>query len=267
MIRAAQGEILERVAFITGVSSGIGRAIALTFARAGIHVAGVARRSDRLSELEAEINALPAGHGTFLGITGTVTSAEDLQAAVDQTVAHFGQLDILVANAGVGHRGAIATADWNDLETLLRTNIDGVLHSIRATTPALRQSGSGHIFIISSVTYNLVSPYTAAYAASKAFVSSLANSLRIELEADKIAVTDVLVGRTDTEFNENRLGEGKRTGQGIPTMSADQVAQAILKATQTHPNTIILRWIDRLIIWGNILVPGIMGQLAKRQYR
>ncbi len=258
---------MERVAFITGVSSGIGRATALTFARAGIHVAGVARRTQRLSELEAEINVLPAPHGAFLGISGSVKRAEDLQAAVDQTITHFGRLDILVANAGLGHRGAIASADWNDLETLLHTNIDGVLHSIRAAVPALRQSGSGQIMIISSVTYNLVSPYTAAYAASKAFVSSLANSLRIELEADKIAVTDVLVGRTDTEFNENRLGEGKRTGQGIPTMSADQVAQAILKATNTRQKTVILRWVDRLIIWGNILVPRIMGQLAKRQYR
>lgn len=255
------------MAFITGVSSGIGRAIALTFAGAGIHVAGVARRADRLAELEAEINALPAPHGAFLGITASVTQPDELRAAVDQTVAHFGRLDILVANAGLGHRGAIATANWSDLDTLLTTNIDGVLHSIRAAVPALRQSDRGHIITISSVVYNLVSPYTAAYAASKAFVSSLANSLRVELEPDGIAVTDVLVGRTETEFNTNRLGEGKRTGQGIPTMSAEQVAQAVLKATRTRPKTVILRWIDRLIIWGNILVPGIMGQLAKRQYR
>lgn len=257
----------ERVALITGASSGIGRATALAFARQGTHVAGVARRSDRLAELEAEIEALPAPHGEFLGITGDVTQAESMRIAVEQTVKRFGRLDILVANAGVGHRGAVAEADWADLETLLRTNIDGVLHSVRAAVPAMRQSGGGHIFTVSSVVYNLVSPYAATYAASKAFVSSMAHSLRLELEEDHIRVTDILVGRTHTEFNEKRLGAGKRTGQGVPTMPPERIAEAILKAVQHPKRSVTLRLFDRLVIWGNILLPDVLGRLAKRQYR
>jgi short-subunit dehydrogenase len=256
-----------RVAFITGASSGIGRATALTFAHQGTHVVGVARRAERLSELEAEINAFPSPHGDFLGIVGDVTDAASMNAAVQQSLEHFGRLDILVANAGLGQRGAVADAEWAHLETLLRTNIDGVLHSIRAAVPAMRNNGGGHIIIISSVVYNLVSPYAASYAASKAFVSSLANSLRLELEDENIFVTDVLVGRTDTEFNERRLGAGKRAGEGIPTMSAETVAEAILKATTSHKKTVVLRFFDRLIIWGNIFVPGIIGRIAKRQYK
>lgn len=257
----------NRVALITGVSSGIGRATAMAFARQGIHVAGVARRRDRLAELETEINELPSPHGDFLGIVGDVTDSESMNAAVEQTLSRFGRLDILVANAGIGQRGAVADAEWAHLETLLRTNIDGVLHSIRAAVPAMRKNGGGHIITISSVVYNLVSPYAATYAASKAFVTSLANSLRLELEGDNIFVTDVLVGRTETEFNENRLGEGKRTGEGIPTMSAETVAEAILNATINHKKTVILRFFDRLIIWGNILMPGVIGRIAKRQYK
>ncbi len=257
----------NRVAFITGVSSGIGRATALAFARQGIDVAGIARRAERLTELEAEINTLPTAHGDFLGIAGDVTTAESMNAAVAQTLERFGRLDILVANAGLGQRGAVADAEWSHLETLLRTNIDGVLHSIRAAVPAMRKNGGGHIITVSSVVYNLTSPYAATYAASKAFVSSLANSLRLELEDENIFVTDVLVGRTETEFNEKRLGAGKRTGEGIPTMSPETVAEAIVKATTSHQKTVILRFFDRLIILGNIFVPGIIGRMAKRQYR
>ncbi|MBZ0297343.1 MAG: SDR family NAD(P)-dependent oxidoreductase [Anaerolineae bacterium] len=258
---------MTAVAFITGASSGIGRAAALEFARQGIHVAGIARRSQRLSELEAEINQLPAPHGEFLGVVADVTDPSSLADAVAQTVERFGRLDILVANAGLGHRGVMVDAEWHDLHTVLQTNIEGVLHSIRAAVPAMRQNGEGHIIIVSSVSYNLTSPYTSIYAASKAFVSSLANSIRLELAPEHIAVTDILVGRTETEFNERRLGEGKRAGQGVPTMPAGQVAQAIVKAAQHRPRRVILRLVDRLIIWGNILVPGLIGQLAKRQYR
>ncbi|MAS32836.1 MAG: oxidoreductase [Anaerolineaceae bacterium] len=262
-----EANLTTKVALITGVSSGIGRATALEFARQGIHVAGTARRSARLNTLAAEITALPAPHGAFLGVTADVSNANAMRSAVQQTVERFGRLDILVANAGVGHRGALVDAEWDDLETLLRTNIDGVLHSIRAAVPAMRQNGGGHIITLSSVTYNLVSPYAAAYAASKAFVSSMAHSLRMELEDDHITVTDFLVGRTQTEFNEKRLGLGKRTGEGLPTMTPDKVAAAILRAVDHPRRSVTMRLFDRLTIWGNILFPDIIGRIARRQYK
>lgn len=258
---------MNRVAFITGASSGIGAALALAFAREGVHVAAFARRADRLNDLQAAVAALPAPHGDLLALEGDVTHPDALTTAVEQTLARFGRLDYVAANAGVGQRGAIADSDWNDLNTLLRTNIDGVLHTVRAAIPALRQSGGGHIFMISSVMYNLPAPYAATYAASKAFVSSMAASLRFELENDHIAVTDVLVGRTHTEFNEKRLGAGKRTGQGVPTMQPETVAAGIIRATRSRPSRLILRFFDRLIVWGSLLLPGLMGNLAKRQYR
>lgn len=257
----------KRVVFITGASSGIGRAAAIAFTRAGFDVVGTARRLARLESLALAIQDLSDASGDFLGIQADVTQPEMLSDAVTQTVNHFGRLDILVANAGVGHRGQLVDADWDGLETLLRTNIDGVLHSIRACVPAMRQTGSGHIMTISSVAYNLVSPNAASYAASKAFVSSIANSIRIELEADNILVTDFLVGRTQTEFNEKRLGEGPRRSGGLSTMPADQVADALVKAANHPRNTVILRWIDRLIVLGNRLVPSIIGRMAKRQYQ
>ncbi len=257
----------ESVVFITGASSGIGRATALAFARAGFHVTGTARRIERLQALQDDINALPSPHGNFLAVQGDVTQADSMIDAVQKTVDTFGRLDILVANAGVGHRGAIVDSDWADMETLLRTNMDGVLHSIRAGVPAMRKTDGGHIMIISSVAASIASPYAAIYAASKAFVSSLTGSLRLELESDNIKVTDFLVGRTSTEFDEKRLGAGKRSGGGIPTMDVEQVAEAIVKTANTHKKRVILRLFDRLIVWGGTFTPALIARLAKRQYK
>ena len=257
----------EKVVFITGASSGIGRATALAFIRAGYNVTGTARRIEKLQALQDEVAGLPSPHGEFLPAQGDVTQPETLQDAVQKTVETFGKLDILVANAGVGHRGAIVDSEWDDMQTLLRTNIDGVLHSIRACVPAMRQTGSGHIMIVSSVAANISSPYAAIYAASKSFVSSLAGSLRLELDADNIKVTDFLVGRTKTEFDDNRLGAGKRSGGGLPTMDVEQVAQALVDTAGTNKKRVILRLFDRLIVWGGTFAPGILARLAKRQYK
>lgn len=256
-----------RAALVTGASSGIGWATALAFAGHGMNVVGLARRADRLAALADEIAALPAPRGVFMPVAADVTDAEAVRAAVAQTVERFGRLDILVANAGVGQRGAVANAAWEHLDTVLRTNIDGVLHSVRAAVPAMRASGGGHIVIVSSVAFNLVSPYAATYAASKAFVSSLARSLRLELAADGIHVTDILAGRTATEFNERRLGDGQRTGQGVPTMPAERVAAAIVRAADRPGRTVVVRPFDRLVVWANVIAPGVMGRLARRQYR
>lgn len=258
---------MAQVVLITGASSGIGRAAVLAFAKAGYNVTGAARRVDRLNDLAREVAHLPGIHGEFLPVEADVTDAAAMNAAVEQTVTKFGRLDILVANAGIGQRGAVVDAAWSDIEAVMRTNIDGVLHSIRAAVPAMRKSGGGHIMTISSVSATLISPYAATYAATKAFVTSLANSLRIELEPDHIHVTDFLVGRTETEFNEKRLGEGKRSSNNLPMMPAEKVADALVKAASQRKNTVVLRLFDRLIVLGNRLIPGIMGQLAKRQYK
>src|SRR5690606_36240833 len=122
--------------------------------------------------LEAAVAALPEPHGELLVISADVRDAEAVRRAVEQTVARFGRLDVLVANAGVGQRGGIVDSDWEHLETLLRTNIDGVLHSVRAAVPAMRaspplESGEGkQILVISSVVANMIAPYAATYSAS-----------------------------------------------------------------------------------------------------
>jgi short-subunit dehydrogenase len=258
----------KKVILITGASSGIGRASALAFVQRGDDVIALARRVERLAELEAEIAALPQPHGALLALEGDVRDPAALEAAVAAGVARFGRLDVLVANAGLGHRGSLVDASWDDLNTLLRTNIDGVLHSIRAAVPAMRQNGGGHIILISSVAANLVAPYMALYAASKTFVSNLAASLRIELENDHITFSDMRIGRTQTEFNEKRLGAaGRSGGVGPSSMPVERVAQAIVEAADSHKPVVVLRLIDRLILLGSQFFPGIIAWFVKRQYK
>ncbi len=254
----------RRTVFITGASSGIGRAAAIAFVRAGFNACGMARRNEKLQDLQDEIEGLPAPHGDFQAAVGDVREPAQVLAAVEATLARFGRLDILIANAGIGQHGALVEADWAHIEALLRTNIDGVLHSLRACAPQLPPGGQ--ILIVSSIVAGIHTPYTATYAASKAFVSSLAGSLRLELEEAGIAVTDVLVGRTRTEFNQNRLGSSASNRGGLPLTSAEAVADALVAAVEGRKRRLIMRLFDRALLAGGVLAPGLMARLAKRQY-
>ncbi|MEP7291075.1 MAG: SDR family NAD(P)-dependent oxidoreductase, partial [Chloroflexota bacterium] len=259
---------LTQVVLISGASSGIGYATALAFAKEGAQVAVTARRTERLAELERAIAALPAPHGDCLSITADVSDAEAMRQAVAQTVARFGRLDVLVANAGVGQRGALADAEWDDLETVLRTNIDGVLHSVRAALPALKASG-GHIVIVSSLSSVMATPYTAVYGATKAFASSLARSLSLELESDHITVTNLVIGPVATEFSQQRRGAAGYAAHAtsLPKMSAEEVANGIVQATKQRQKTAVLRWFDRLMLLVNALAPNRIGRMALKRYK
>ncbi len=260
---------MTQVVLITGASSGIGRAAALAFARGGAHIAVTARHADRLDELAREIAALPDSHGECLALAADVSDRAAMDAAVVRTVERFGRLDVLVANAGVGQRGALVESEWSDLETMLRTNIDGVLHSIRSAVPAMRRRGGGHIVIISSVAGATLTPYTAAYGASKAFVSSLARSLALELEPDGISVTNLVIGPVDTEFSSSRLGAaGYASGvTHLPSMSAQQGAAVVVRATGQRSSTAYVRLFDRLIVLASLFAPGWIGRQAIKRYR
>jgi len=254
-----------RVLLITGGTSGIGRAAALLFAALGDHVTVTGRRADRLVELKAEAEAKHLT-GTILPLEADVTDPEAMQRVVARTLAEFKRLDVLVANAGIGQRGALVDAAWSDLDTVLRTNIDGVIHSIRAAVPAMRASGGGHIVLISSVLGPVPAPYAAVYSASKAAVDALGRALRGELRADGIRVSVLWVGQARTEYAERRLGQPGRVATRWPTMTPEQVAGGIAHALERKPRTMALRWIDSLFMWAGRNFPALMDRLLARVY-
>jgi short-subunit dehydrogenase len=251
---------------ITGGSSGIGRAAALLFAAMGHNVAVTARRLDRLHDLqtEAEANDLP---GQIFALEADVTDPAAMQRAAALTLAKFNRLDVLVANAGLGHRGAVVESDWDHINIVLRTNIDGVIHSVRAAVPGMRASGGGHIILISSIVAPVPAAYSGIYSASKAAVDALGRALRGELRADRIHVSVLWVGQTHTEFSEKRLGRPGRVATRWPTMTPQQVAGGIARALERKPRTMTVRLIDRLFVWVGRWFPAIMDRLLVRVYR
>ncbi len=255
----------DHVVLITGASSGIGRATALAFAARGARVVAVARRADRLATLAGEAANLP---GAILPVTADVTRADDMRRAVERARAAWGRLDVLVANAGLGQRGPLVDAPWDDLDIVLRTNIDGVLHSVRAAVPLIRQGGrGGHIILISSISGAAPAPFAAVYGASKSFINGLGRALRTELRDDRIRVTIFLVGQTHTEFAQTRRGRPGRVASWLPTMSAETVARRIVHAVDHPRRTVVLRLIDRVFLLAAALTPGLLDDLQWRVYR
>lgn len=251
---------------ITGASSGIGRATARLFAALGNDVAVTARRVERLEALKDECEQAEFP-GTILPLEADVTDADAMQRAVALTLAEFNRLNVVVANAGIGFRGPLDEAGWADIEPVLRTNIDGVLHTVRAAIPALRASGGGHIVLISSVVSPVPPPYASVYAMSKAAVDALGRSLRAELRPDGIHVTVLWVGQTETEFAEKRRGRAGRVASRWPTMTPEQVAGGVALALERRSRVMTVRWLDSLLVAFGRLSPGIIDRILARIYR
>ena len=131
---------MPKVVLVTGASSGIGRAAVLAFVKQGHHVTGIARRMDRLHDLALEVAKLPQPHGEFLPAEADVTIEETLISVVRQTVAKFGRLDVLVANAGIGQRGVVVDTAWDDIEAVMRAQRD-LVRIVRRLTPRLNFKG------------------------------------------------------------------------------------------------------------------------------
>lgn len=252
------------VVLITGASAGIGYAMALQLAQRGAKVTATARRLDRLDQLSQAAQGLP---GEVLTLAADVTRAEDMQRAVAETVERYGRLDVLIANAGIGHRGAIVEAAWDDLDAVIRTNVDGVLHSVRAAVPAMGKSGGGQIIAISSVTAIAITPYATTYAATKAMLNALARGLNVELRDQNIFVTSILLGQTKTEFAQVRRGQAGKVAGKLPTMTADYAATRIVAQIGRRNRTVTLRWLDRLINFGGLYFPRVMDRILERVYR
>jgi NAD(P)-dependent dehydrogenase (short-subunit alcohol dehydrogenase family) len=193
-------EFKEASALVTGAGRGIGRAIALALAREGVSVTGVARTAADLDSLVGEIEAL-GGRG--LAFAGDVREPSLAESAVGATVEHFGGLQILVNNAGVGAFANVADTSDQEWDTVIGTNLTAVFRLTRTALPHLARRG-GHIFMISSLAG--VNPIAgmAAYCASKAALDHFAASLMLEVRHDGVKVTTLAPGSVDTDFSSSR---------------------------------------------------------------
>lgn len=191
-----------RVAFVTGVGSGIGKATALLLARAGARVAGLTLK---LAEAEATCAEIRGAGGSALALAGNVALDEDLARAVDRIEREWGRLDLLVANAGVNGLWApldeISEHDW---EQTLDTNLKGTFLTVRRSLPLLKKQG-GAIVVVSSVngTRMFSNSGASAYATSKAGQVAFARMIALEFAKHRIRVNTVCPGAIETAIDEN----------------------------------------------------------------
>jgi short-subunit dehydrogenase len=193
----------DRVAIVTGASSGIGAGLARGLARRGARVALVARRRERLEALAAEIAS--AG-GTAWAVPCDIEQRAEVEATAKAVLERFGRVDILVNNAGRARHALFKDHDVDDIERLMRVNYFAVVYWIKAVLPALRARGEGWIVNLSSVAGRLGQPDESAYAATKFAVAGLSESLTYEFDPLGIQVLCVHPALVRTEmFDEATL--------------------------------------------------------------
>jgi NADP-dependent 3-hydroxy acid dehydrogenase YdfG len=188
--------IAGKIVAITGASSGIGEATAVLLAERGATVVLGARRSDRLEALAARI--VDAG-GTAAHLVTDVRRREDVSALVALAVEKYGQIDVLVSNAGIGPISALDELRVDDWEEMVDVNLKGFLYGIAAALPVFRQQGSGHFVTVISTSGLRIVPLQAVYAGTKNAVRTISEGLRQEAGPD-LRVTTVSPGYISTDF-------------------------------------------------------------------
>lgn len=219
------------VVFITGATSGFGAAAARRYVAAGGKVIATGRRADRLAELQAELGA-----DNCHTIALDVRDRPALEAAIRSIPAPFDAINIVLANAGLalGLQPA-AEADLDDWQTMIDTNISGLVYTVRLLLPGLIARGGGHVVTLGSVAGEFAYPGGSVYAATKAFVKHFALAIRSDLQGKNVRVTDIEPGLTETEFSLVRFkGDEGKAGNvyaGAKAMNADDIAESIFWAT------------------------------------
>ncbi|MCK9931158.1 SDR family oxidoreductase [Frankia sp. Mgl5] len=222
----------EQVVVVVGASSGIGRASALTFARRGARVVCAARGEQALESLVAEISEEDAP-GRALAVPADVTDPASMRALVAAAEQRFGRVDTWVNAAAVSVWGRVEDITEDEFERVLRVNLLGQVHGVKAVLPALRRAAGGVIIGIASVEGIRAMPLHSAYAASKWAMRGFYDSLRVELaqEGASIAVTCVLPPSVDTPFFVHARGRiGGRPQPPPPVYDPQIVADAIVRA-------------------------------------
>lgn len=252
---------------ITGASSGIGYVTALACARAGMPVALAARREDRLHALAGRIER---EGGRAVAVACDVTRPADCGRLVERSVAEFGSLYAVFANAGYGVEGQVhelPDAAWRDI---FEVNFWGTLNTIRPALGAMLAAGRGHVLICSSVVSKMGIPTLSAYTATKAAQDHVGRAMRIEL-AGRVQVSTVHPIGTDTEFSAvvtKQSGDRPRTARSPEgfRQTPQQVADAIVRCLRRPRGEVWTSTGARLLAALGVAAPGFADWVLRRRF-
>jgi short-subunit dehydrogenase len=233
-------DISGKIVILTGASAGIGLSTARLFSAKGAKVALVARSSGVLQALAEEFRQ--QGKEAFVRPTD-MRDPKEIRAMVREAHQHFGQIDMLINNAGQAVAGTVEELDHELFQRILELNVWGPLHAMQAVIPLMRKAGGGLIMNVSSMVTKMFLPGLGGYAASKAALNLISGTARAELAPDNIRVVTMFPRMTSTDFGKNSLGNSQlrqrqRDSGARPTMvvdTADQVAEKILEAAIQEP--------------------------------
>lgn len=253
------------VIVITGASSGIGAAAARLFGvQEKYRVVLAARRIERLEAIADEIQR--AG-GQALPLAVDVTQFDQLQHLVDASLAHFGQIDVLVNNAGLGYLKWLEALDpVREINPQLQVNLTGIIWLTRLVLPHMIEQGRGHIINISSIAGLVPLPTYSIYSATKFGLRGFTEALRYEVMGLGIHVSGIYPGSASTEF-----GNADRTRKvGTPKklrLTADDVAKTMLRALKRPRRVIIIPGYMRILVFFYRHFPRLTEKIITRQFK
>jgi NADP-dependent 3-hydroxy acid dehydrogenase YdfG len=240
-------ELLDKIAIVTGASRGLGRATALALAREGAHVALAARNETALQEAA---QAIRAQGREALVVPTDVTQQEQVEHMVAEVLAHWGRVDIFIANAGQYVRCCVPELTVAHVERAMAINFYGALYGLLAVLPHMLDRKSGHLVLVSSLDGKKGIPIDAPYVSTKFALAGLGEVMRQELRGTGVHVTTIFPGRIDTPFIEDL-----KMPWISPKYSPEMVARAIVKGIQRHKPEVIVPGFYRLYVLLGVLSP------------
>ncbi len=255
----------NKVVWITGASSGIGEALAYAFSAEGAHLVLTARRQERLEQVK---NACK-GEGKILLLPFDMTHLDCHATMVGAVIEHFGQVDVLVNNAGVSQRSLVMETDFSVDRRIMELNYFSVVHLTKQVIPFMLQHEGGHIVVVSSLLGKFSTPLRSAYCASKHALHGYFNALRAELYDQGIRVTIVCPGFVKTEVSQHALrGDGTEHGQVDPSIAKglepNKVAQRIVDAIHKKKEEVFIAGPEGFALLINRFAPGLFSKIIRK---
>jgi short-subunit dehydrogenase len=256
------------VVLITGGTSGIGRACALEFGRAGASVVITGRDAAKLADTARELAAAGIAHRTVQGDVGVLA---DANRAVADTIAAFGRLDVLINNAGLSMRAKFADVDVKVIEQLMQTNFFGTVYVTKAALPHLLAS-QGTIVGMSSIAGFRGLPGRTGYSASKFAMNGFLEALRTELRPQGVNVLTAAPGFTASNIRHTALLANGQPQHDTPRdegkmMTAEEVAQHLRQAVAQRQRSMVLTGEGKLVVFLNKWLPGLMDKMVLNKFR
>jgi short-subunit dehydrogenase len=252
----------DRVALVTGASSGLGRLLALRFARGGARIALVALPGAELDAVGREIARLGSDG---LVLPCDVAERDQVFAAAEQALRHFGRVDLLVNNAGYGHHRPFLEWGLDDMERLFRVNFMGTLYWTKTLLPQMVERGEGWIVFMASVAGRLGVPDESAYAASKFAMVGLAEALASELDDRGVHVLTVCPGPVRTGFFDAEAIARMAPSTRRSMIEPERVVEAIVRALAAGKHEITVPRRLALVYLVRALAPNLLRRNVKRR--